>query len=109
MLCDAIFQSSDVKRPKLSHPACSSSTSGVSACPGDTRVRKSTRHRRMRGEKELYVSSKLTLKELKVMVSSFSLQDLRFSQRCGCRFQSCFVLTLCRWGYSSQRNYRREL
>ena len=41
----------------------------------------------MRGEKELYVSSKLTLKELKVMVSSCVLQDLRF--------ETCFILTSC--------------
>lgn len=33
------------------------------------KIRKSTRHRRVRGEKELSVSSKLTLLELKVMVS----------------------------------------
>lgn len=65
---DPEYQGSDAKRPKLALPSCSSPTSGVSASAGDARVRKSTRHRRMRGEKELYVSSKQTLKELKVMV-----------------------------------------
>jgi len=74
---DLIFQGFDAKRQKLASPFCSSQTSGVSASTEDTRIRKSRRHRRMRGEKELTVSSKLTLLELKVMVSS------------------CFPVTLC--------------
>jgi hypothetical protein len=64
-----LFQGCDAKRPKLSSSSCSSLTPGVSTPSADVRVRKSTRHRRVRGEKELNVSSKLTLLELKVMVS----------------------------------------
>ncbi|XP_021932449.1 ubiquitin carboxyl-terminal hydrolase 48-like isoform X3 [Zootermopsis nevadensis] len=58
---DPEYQGFDAKRPKLATSSCGSAT------PGDGRVRKSTRHRRMRGEKELYVSSTLKLLDLKVM------------------------------------------
>ncbi|KDR12710.1 Ubiquitin carboxyl-terminal hydrolase 48 [Zootermopsis nevadensis] len=75
----------DAKRPKLATSSCGSAT------PGDGRVRKSTRHRRMRGEKELYVSSTLKLLDLKVMLLkqepglSFSTKNIFVTPYIRCR------------------------
>ncbi|KAJ9575789.1 hypothetical protein L9F63_007330, partial [Diploptera punctata] len=65
---DPEYQGSEAKKPKLAPGTCSSPIPGGSSSAGDTRVRKSTRHRRMRGEREITVSSKLTLLDFKVMV-----------------------------------------
>lgn len=70
LLQTLFFQSQDgAKRLKLSDSSVPTAAAGVVtsvAKPGG--IRRSTRHRKLRGEKALIVSANQTLKELKIQV-----------------------------------------
>lgn len=83
-----VSQSEDgAKRQKLSEvspamaiPSSSPSSSSSATAVGKSGIRRSMRHRKLRGEKALIVSANQTLKELKIQVCSANLNVFHIRQ-----------------------------
>lgn len=111
--CLAVPQSEDgAKRQKLSEvsPAVatssssSSSSSSSAAAVGKSGIRRSMRHRKLRGEKALIVSANQTLKELKIQVCAANSGVFCVSSRqiCICVLIVVFIFLFCFWFLDAQ-------